>query len=430
MSQASYMLSSIPGPDDITRVELANGIVVLARPNFNSPSITISGSLAVGSLFDPEEKLGLADFTASALMRGTQSKDFQQIYDLIETAGARMMFSGGTHTSGFGGKSLVEDLDLLLGLIADVLQNPAFPETQVERLRANIMTGLDLRAQDTGDRAAMAFDELVYAGHPYAKCEEGYPETVRKITRADLEAFHKKHYGPAGMHIAVVGGINPQEAVEKVEAALGSWRNPQQPPVPALPELQPLAARVDIRVPMPAKSQSDIVIGVAGPERAHPQYLAAAVGNNILGEFGMMGRIGESVRERSGLAYYAYSSMGGGLGPGPWAVFAGVDPKDEEKAVDLILAEVSRFAAELVTEEELADTKTNFIGRMPLGLESNGGVAGVLLNIEKHALGLDYYRRFPDLVREVSREDIRRAAETFLHTDAFAVAVAGPPRDE
>ena len=159
MSQiAAYSKNAIPGPDDVTRVELPNGIVVLARANFNSPSVTVSGALNVGALFDPEDKLGLSDFTASTLMRGAKSRDFGQIYEDLEVVGAGLHFNGGTHTTGFNGQALVEDLDLLLDILAEALRFPTFPKKHIEKQRARILTGLDLRAQSTYDQAALAFD--------------------------------------------------------------------------------------------------------------------------------------------------------------------------------------------------------------------------------------------------------------------------------
>ena len=128
-------------------------------------------------------------------------------------------------------------------------------------------------------------------------------------------------------------------------------------------------------------------MGVAGPQRNSPDFLAASLGNNILGQFGMMGRIGESVRERSGLAYHASSSLSGGIGPGPWLFIAGVDPKNLEKVIALIRQEITRFISEPVTSEELADSQANYIGRLPLSLESNAGVASALLNLERYGLG-------------------------------------------
>lgn len=420
------MTHSLPGSDDITRMVLPNGITILTRSNFNSPSVAINGYLASGGLQDPEDKLGLADFTASALMRGTQQRSFQQIYDALESSGASLGLDSGTHTTGFGGRALAEDLDLLLDLLNEVLRQPSFPTDQVERLRAQLLTGLAIRAQDTGEMASLAFDRLVYPGHPYSRPEDGRPETIQAIQRDDLEAFHRKHYGPSKMVITIVGAVEAQHAVERTMHYLGDWTNPQQPPEPALPPYTPPGNSQTEKTTIQGKFQSDIVLGTAGPPRHSPHYLAAALGNSILGQFGMMGRIGDVVREKSGLAYYASSSLSGGSGPGPWRVSAGVDPANVEKAVDLIRQEIARFVNEPVTAEELSDSQANFIGRLPLSLESNGGVSGALINLERYDLGLDYYRHYPDLLRAISIEDVLQAARAYLDPDRLAISVAGP----
>ena len=426
LSSRSKQQSSIPGPDDIARAELENGITVLARPNFNSLSVSVRGYLNVGGLFDPDEKLGLADFTASSLMRGTSQHDFQSIYDALESVGASLGFSSATHTTGFGGKSLAEDLALVLELLAETLRQPSFPGRQVIRLRAQLMTGLAIRAQDTREMASMTFDQLVYKKHPYSRPEDGYPETIQNISRDNLAAFHKDHYGPKGMVIAIVGAVDPQEAIETVEDKLGDWHNSGQPDPPELPGLKPLENEITQRVEISGKSQSDIVMGVAGPSRRSPDFFSAALGNSILGQFGMMGRIGDVVREQAGLAYYAYSSMSGGLGPGPWSVSAGVNPNAVAQAINLIRSEIQRFVTEPVTAEELSDSQSSYIGRLPLALESNEGVAGALLNLERYQLGLDYYQRYADLIQAVTVTDVLETAQKYLKPERLAIAVAGP----
>jgi zinc protease len=417
---------SLPGPDDITRTELPNGIVVLSRANLESPSVVVSGYLNCGSLFDPDDKLGLADFTASALMRGSALRSFQQIYDTLESAGASLSFSGGTHTTTFSSKTLVEDLDMLLTLLAEVLRQPIFPVEQVERLRAQLLTGLAIRAQDTGDMASLTFDQIVYNGHPYSRPDDGYPETIQAIQQADLAAFHHRGYGPRGMLVAVVGGIEPDWAVDKVAQALGSWSNPEQTDSPTLPPLAPLAQATSRRVEIAGKSQADLVIGAAGPPRKSEDFLAASLGNNVLGQFGMMGRVGQAVREQAGLAYYAASSLGGGPGPGPWDVTAGVDPENVEQAIALIQQEIHRFVSEPVSDNELLDSQANYIGRLPISMESNAGVASALLSLERYQLGLDYYHRYADLVRSVTPAQVLETARRYLDPDRLAIAVAGP----
>lgn len=419
-------VNTLPGPHDITRTQLNNGITLLVRPNFNSPSVFISGYLANGSLFDTDEKLGLAHFTALGLMRGTQRRKFQAIYDSLESAGASLGFSAGVHNTTFSGRALVEDLPLLLDLLADALCTPVFPGEQIERLRAQLMTGLAIRAQDTADMASLTFDSLVYAGHPYARPEDGYPETIQVISREDLVEYRANHYGPKGMVMVVVGGITPEQARDQVFHYLGDWSNPAQPDAPALPALEPLHKLENQSVIIAGKSQSDIVMGGNGPSRRSPDYMAASLGNSVLGQFGMMGRIGDVVRERSGLAYYAYTSLNAGQGPGTWEVSAGVNPSNVEKAVGLIRQEIGRFVSEPVSSEELADSQANFIGRLPLSLESNGGVASALVNLERFDLGLDYYQRYPDMVRSVTPEKVLETASRYLNPDRLAIAVAGP----
>jgi zinc protease len=289
-----------------------------------------------------------------------------------------------------------------------------------------LLTALAIRAQDTAEMASLSFDQIVYQDHPYSRPEDGYPATIQAIRVDDLADFHRRHYGPHGMTLVITGGVEPQQAIEKAQRAFSNWHNPQQDPAAQLPELSPLAETVVKRITLPGKAQSDLLIGVAGPRRADPDYLAASLGNNILGQFGMMGRIGERVREEAGLAYYAASSLGGGLGPGPWDIAAGVAPENAEQAIALIVEELQRFTSEYVSREELEDSKAHYIGRLPVSLESNAGVAGALINIERHKLGLDYYQRYASLIEAVSREQILGVAQRFLNPDRLGIAIAGP----
>jgi len=418
--------NAFPGADDITRVELENGITVLCRTNFNSPSVVLQGNLPAGTLFDTEEKLGLADFTATALMRGTENRDFQHIYDALESVGASFGFSAGTYTLGFGGRSLSEDLPLLMEMLSDGLRKPTFPAGHIEKLRAQHLAGLAIQAQDTGEMAEMIFDEILYAGHPYSLPSDGTPETIQAITRDDLVEFHQSKYGPRDMVVTLVGAIEADDAVAQVEAILGDWQNPAQPPKPTVSEMAPLEERVRRDHVIAGKSQADLMMGFLGPKRLDDDFMAASLGNSILGRFGLMGRIGDSVREKSGLAYYAYSSLSAGRGPGAWYISAGVNPSNIEKAIDLILKELESFIEEGVTEEELLDNQTNYIGSMPLSLQSNSGVASALLNIERYNLGLDYYRHYPDLIRAVTRDDILAVARKYIEPHRLAIATAGP----
>ncbi len=419
--------NALPGPDDIARETLPNGMIVLVRENFAAKSVVLTGSVQVGSIFEAAEKAGLASFVASALMRGTRTRDFDTIHETLEGIGASLGMGGGAHTTGFDGKSLAEDLPVLLDLLSDALRNPAFPSDQTERLRGEILTGLKIRAQDTRAVAGELFRKLAYPeGHPYSRSSRGKIETVSGITLDEMAAFHQKHFGPRSMIMVIVGAVKTADAIRKVKDTFASWENPDQPPfervsaVPALPEVRQQSST------LAGKTQSDIILGWPGPARAAPDFQAANLANSVLGVFGMMGRLGKTVREDQGLAYYSYSSLSGGLGPGPWNISAGVNPANVGKAIDSILIEVTRMIETSVSEEDLADNQANFTGRLPLTLESNEGVASAILNMETHQLGLDYLRRYKDMINAITREDVQKAAQKYLSPGAYALAVAGP----
>jgi zinc protease len=425
-SKITLDLKSFPGPETIIRRELDNGLVVLVRENHTSPSVVIDGELRVGALWETREKAGLADFVGSALMRGNQRRNFSEIYEAIESVGANFGIGGGTHTTGFHGKCLAEDLGLLFEIAADSLRRPTFPEEPVERLRNELLTRIALRDDDTRSRASDAFYELAYPNHPYAIDEEGYPDTVRAITLEDLRDFHRQHFGPHGMIVTIVGAVRTDEAIALVEQCFGDWTNPAQTSEPPLPPVHKPNEVLSRRVIMPVKIQSDILLGWPGPARDHPHFLAARLANSILGAFGMGGRIGDYVREKNGMAYYAGTSLHGGLGPGAWYAYAGVNPKNVERATELMVREIQKFITRKVTAQEFEDNQANFIGRMPLSLETNEGVAGSITSLELHQLGLDFLQRYPALVQAITRDELLAVAREFMSAEQYALAIAGP----
>lgn len=420
-------MSSLPGSHNITRVTLPNGITILVYEKFDALSVVLAGSLRVGSLYEAPAQNGLAALTASALLRGGQKRDFDTINAALEDIGADLDLSGNVNTTGFSGKSLAEDLPTLVDVLADVVRTPTFPVAQVERLRGEILTGLQYRTQDTRYRANRAFHEALYpAEHPYHYSSRGSVETVAKLAPAALADFHHQFYGPDGMIVVVVGAVKAADAVQIVRERFEDWSNPAQPAVPPLPPLAPVTTIRRAVVALPGKTQSDLVMGVPGPSRFSPDFQAASLANSVLGQFGMMGRIGRSVREELGLAYYAYSSLDGGFGPGPWSAAAGVNPANVELTIERIRDEFRRMTEELVSEDDLSDNQAYHVGHLPLQLESNEGIAFALRNIETYNLGLDYLVNYRDMIAGLTRADLLNAAKRYLNPDALVIGVAGP----
>lgn len=418
--------TSIPGPDTVQRREYPNGMIVLVKENPTSPTVVIDGTLHFGSIDVPSERAGLAGFMTDTLMRGTHRRSFQQIYEEIESAGAAVDVAAGVNLASFSSKALAEDLPLMIDILADVLQNPAFPSAEVEKVRGEIMTDIDERAHDTRRMAALIFRELLYPErHPYAVSGLGYAETIDAISRDDLERFHHERVGAQGMITVIVGAVKAADAFRMWEEAFGNWRGatgprPSMPPAPRLRKVHRKSLAV------PGKTQSDMILGYVGPSRISPDFLPALLCNSILGTFGLNGRIGQKVRGRGGMAYYAYTRIEGGLGPGAWSAIAGVDPANVERTIKLIRGEVKRICDTKVSAQELADNKAFLTGSLPLRLETNEGVAALLGSIELYQLGLDHLQQYTQLVNAVTASEIQAAAQKYLDPDVYALSIAGP----
>lgn len=424
MKNHSLTITSIPGPDTIHRHELTNGIRILCLENTNSAAVSLVGLIGASSRSDPAEKLGLANFTASMLTRGTQKRNFQQLHLALESCGASLNFSTSAHNTWFAGKCLAEDLPLLLDISTDCLMHPSFPDEYFERLRAQILSALAIREQDTADQASLTLDKLLFPNHPLGNPPDGTPETIKAIERKDLVDFHDRFYGTNEMVLIIAGGIQARKAYEIACGYFEKWSAAKEK-MPDFPTLPPLEKSIREHVEIPEKNQIDLLLGCHGPSRNSTDFLPAYLGNDILGQFGMLGRIGEAVRIKSGLAYYAGSSLNSWREGGDWEFMAGVNPAKTEKAIELIKQEITRFIDQPVTEEELSDSKSHLSGRLALSLESNAGLANAVLTMEHFKLGLDYYQNYARLLNEISAEQILESSQRYLDVKRLAIVSAG-----
>jgi zinc protease len=409
-----------------TRHVLPNGLIALIQRNPSSPSVSVRGEVRIGAAHEPSALSGLAAFTGASLIRGTRGHTFQQIVDETEARGANVYAGGGMHVTGFGGRSLAEDLPLVLDLLTELLTEPVFPAQEIERLRGQIMMNLRESEQEPRVQASRALRALMFPPeHPYSRLSGGSLETVQAIGREDLAAFHAR-YHPAAAAVAIVGDVEPAAAIALLEQTLGRWE--ASAPLPELRLPPPLALsgvqRRDIT--MRGKVQSDVLWAVHGLSRSDPDYYAVSVANMILGRIGLGGRLGDNVRERQGLAYYCGSSVEADLGAGPWAAIAGVNSANVERALAAILHEIAQFREDGPTPQELSDARDYMTGSLVLGLETNDGIASTLLGIERYGLGFDYIARYPALINAITAEQIVAVARRYLSTEDYVVAVAGP----
>jgi len=422
---------SLPNSETVTRTTLDNGITILVYENPNVHSVVLAGSIHAGALYVSPSQAGLASMTANCLMLGTQSRDFDAIHSSLEEIGADLSLHAGGHKVGFSGKALAEDFELLVDLLNDTLRNPLYPEDQVERRRGEILTWLHYREQDTRWQSANAFRRTLYPEtHPYHHSVRGTLETIPSLSIEDMKAFHRNQYGPRGAVIVVVGAVNSDDVIATITQYLGDWKNPNQPEIPSIPDVKSPTEMTRINIAIPGKMQSDIIIGTVGPSRFAPNYQAANLANSILGQFGMMGRVGQVIREQAGLAYYVYSRLDGGYGPGAWSISAGVHPDNVEQAINMAIDELRLLIKEAVSEDDLADNQSYFTGRLPLQLESSEGVAGTLLTIENFNLGLDYLSHYHDMIHQLTTQQLLAATQQYLNPDALVITVAGPAENK
>ena len=427
MANHPTVKTSIPNSSSISRVQLENGITLLVYENPAVRSVNIVGSIHAGSIYESADKSGLASFAALALMTGAAGRSFDEIHSALEDIGAELNIRGHIHKIGLFGKALSEDLPQLLDTANDALRHPTFPEAHIERLRGERLTRLQYSSFDTRYRAAKAMRETLYpTSHPYHYSAYGAEETTAAISRGDLMRYQAAHFGPRGMILVIVGAVKAAEVIQQVGERFGDWQNPDQPAVAAAAAPDELSGSRRQFVFVPGKTQSDIKMGAVGPSRYAADYLPAQLANSVLGEFGMMGRIGKNVREQKGLAYYAFSHLGGGHGPDPWEISAGVNPDNVELAVESITAEVERLISETVSDDDIADNQSYFAGRLPLRLESNEGIASHIHAMESYRLGLDYLADYKAMIYRITKEDMLAAAQNYLKPAKMVVAVAGP----
>ncbi len=414
-------------PETVTRTTLNNGLVLLVKQNPHNPSVTIRGRIRAGALYDTDDTAGLAHLTTAALQRGTRKRSFQQLNEELDRFGMSFGVGSGMESIGFSGKCLNEDFDRLLDIASDVLRNPTFPREEVDKLRNEIVTDLKEADQDTQRVAYREFRHLLYPSlHPYHRLSDGTVATVTKIRLPALKAYHATYFRPDNTAIVLVGDITPDQALEKVSRAFGDWQVRGLPPPHIIPDAPaaPNVLRAD--TPLAGKTQTDLVLGYVGLRRTNPDYYPLNVGDLIFGRLGLYGRLGASVRDKAGLAYYVYSSVEANVGPGPWAIHAGVNPKNIDRAIEGILQEVDRLRTQPVSADELSEAADFLTGSLALRLETNEGVAGTLSDIEFFDLGLDYLERYPGIIRGVTPDAIMSAVQKYALPDRYVISVAGP----
>lgn len=395
------------------------------------PMLDVQIDFDAGSRRDPRAQAGLADATALMAGKGVTAAsgqpalDENQLGEAWADLGADFGASTGSDRMSFSLRSLTDPqlLPQALALAARQLGQPSWPAPVWQRERERISAAIAESLTRPGTQAALAFAKAVYGDHPYGY--ETTADTLKRIDVADMQAFYARHIQPCRAKVSVVGAVSRAQADALVTELLG--RLPAGgtcAALPPVPEVQPLKAAQDIRIPFQS-AQAHVLIGQPGYKRDDPAFFALLVGNHILGGGGFSSRLMNEVREKRGLSYGAFSSFSPGLNAGAFVIGLQTRPDQAGEAVAVARKVVTDFVAEGPTATELKAAQDNLVGGFALRLDSNRKLLGNLANIAWNGLPLDYLQHWGEHVDAVTLDDIRAAFRRVLQPDRMVTVIVG-----
>jgi zinc protease len=418
----------VPGLNP-TRVMLDNGVTILVKSNTTTPAVSMLVAVRTGAFADPIGRDGTAALCARVLDRGTVTRSAEAIADDLDGRGASLSVAAGRHQMAIAATCLNDDFNDVLSLAADIARHPRFDDGEIATRRENLISSIKQAEDDPASMAVDAFMKALYGDHPYARKVRGTVAGIEAIRRQDLVRFHQKGFDPSTTTVIVVGAVEEEAAIAAVSKLFGDWTSSVKPGENSsvnVPDAPQITDRSLVSVPMMNKAQADVVYGFVGIRRSDPDYTAMSVMNNALGQYAIGGRLGDSIRERQGMAYYVFSSLDATFGPGPFSIRAGVSAANVEKTIASIDSELTTLLESGFTEQEIDESKSYMIGSIPRQLETNAAIAAFLLSVETFGLGLDYDAQLPGLIGAITKDDADAAARRLLDPTRATVAVAGP----
>ena len=410
----------------VERHTLANGMKLFLVEDHELPVVHASAVIRVGSRWEPADKDGLSPLTATVMRTGgSKTLNGDALDKELDGLGATVEFSASAASGGASLFALKKDAGRALTILADLLQNPAFPEDKIELEKIDMRDSISRRNDEPMGIAGRERRRLLYGKNsPYARQVEY--ATLDAIKRDDLVAFHKAFYQPENVILGVWGDFNPAEMKASIDKIFGAWARGGQPrpPVPAVDAA--LAAKPGIYfIKKEDVNQSTISVSLRGGKFNDPDYHAMVVMNEVLGG-GFGSRITDEVRTRRGLAYFA----GAGYAPGydyegAWAAQAGTKSESTIEAVQTIQAEIARIRESEITDEELQRAKDTILKGEAFDYDSTGKIVNRLMTYEYYGYPSDFLQRFRAGIEKVAKADVLKAARQRLQPDQFLVLVLG-----
>lgn len=404
------------------RTILSNGMVLLTSEQRALPMVSIELLIDAGSRHEPASQAGLANLTSKLLTYGTQKHSAVQISETLDFMGASLVAGCGEDVATVSMTILKKDLAAGLDLLAEILTQANFPQTEIDRQKQAVIASIRAREEDPGAVAATAFAAALFPKSPYGRPVEGTEDSVKGLQQKSLQGFFASHYRPNRAIIAVVGDVAEQEIAQALNKAMKGWSKGAPATKPSVPAEIGKPQLVQVKKDL---TQANIVLGHNGVVRGNPDYYAIQVMNYILGGGGFSSRAMDAIRNERGLAYSVYSYFGAEKSHGAFQFVMQTRNETAAEAIRIAKEEMRRMREEPVSDQELNDAKDYLIGSFPLRFDTNRKVASFLAQVEYYELGLDYPERYAEFIRKVSREEVARVARQYLHPDEFITVVVG-----
>lgn len=412
-------------PPAIETRSLGNGLQVsyVRMPELPvvSAALVIRGA---GTTQDPASLPGLASFTAGMLDEGAAGKNALEIADALEMLGASLGVGAGYDATQANLYVLRKNFPAALGLFADVVLRPDFPENEVRRLRDERVVALQRGRDEAGIIANNAFQALVYGmNHPYGRFAT--VEATQGLTRDQVAAFHRSTYRPDRATLLLVGDVDPAVMHPLVERAFGGWRAAGTPVQTVAAGNAPAIATTTIYlVDKPGAAQSEIRIGHAGVARNTPDYFALQVLNTILGG-SFTSRLNQNLRETHGWTYGAGSGFSMRGEAGPFTARSAIVTAKTDSALIEFFRELNRIRTDAVGPEELEKAKRYLALGFPSDLETTQAVSGQLSDLVTHGIDPSFFANYVGGVMAVRGADVQRVANQYVRPGNAVVVVVG-----
>lgn len=402
---------------DIETYQLKNGVNVTLVPYGNVPKAFVRAVVRAGNLNDGDQPW-IADLTADLLEQGAGDRDAGDLAEAAAAMGGSLGIGVGTDRTFATLDVLSENVGEAVALMADVLTNPALPEGELERLKADMIRNLSVAQSQPGTQANEAYGKLVYPGHPYAG---GLPtaEQIEAYTIDDVRRFHAEEFGGARTHIYVVGQFDERRTKRAIRRAFRKWDEGDAPLTLGVPE--PADPQV-VLIDRPDSVQSTIRLGKRVPAEDGTVELDAA--DTLLGGY-FSSRITRNIREDKGFTYSPFSTIATDFGAANWYEGADIQIQSTGPAIAEILGEIERLRGEAPSQEEVEGIRNYLSGVFVLRLASRGGLAGQIAYTDLHGLGADYLEGYVGKVRALTADDLQEAAAEHLDPEAMHLVVVG-----